>query len=401
MSPEDRNAWIHEINIALNMRLQLHEYERTPRPFRDYTIADGRVTFKVDGEFELDLTIADDDFEKQFWFIDFRFLFSPATSQISDRAKEFMASKVNDALATDGLLGCYKYLHEFTLTTKISEFGRQAMVLSTEKWIDTLKIERLYRALSIQYWIHRPHSQATKSWIILGVRSGQGPDGEESPESPSHIALRWFRDGKEVKDIAIPFDVDTISTEKLLTTIVAKHVEHLLSSIYNRLLSKPRFAQGQARLALNISEEPSESSLTMQLHGEHDITLQIERWMGPFTLLPRTAVIIEGERKFNSSANPAEEGAASLEQLRCYFTMTDMKTHGRTVGWDVIRCPISAEELKSLVYSGAPSYGEVHQAVSSREAYQTVWMRYASWNPQWFVMISMSLGGDQWWLIEL
>lgn len=392
LSLEEKASWMHELNMMLNARLQLHEYERIPPPFNDYTIDNGRVTFRVEGEFEVDLTIADEDFDKQFWFIDLRFLFSPAPSQLSDNARHFLETKVNEALATDGLLGCYKYLHELTLTTKIGEIARQAVDLSTGRWIHTLKIERLFRALSIQYWLHRPHSRSTKSWFILGVNSDKGPNGEQNPKSPSRLSLRWFRDGKEVKDAVIPFDVDTISTENLLTAVIGKHVEHLLSSIYNRLLSKPRFAQGQARLALKISEEePGDSSLTMQLYGEQDVTLQVERWTGPFTLLPRTAVIVEGQRKFNASANPAEEGAGLLEQLRCFFTMTDVKTRGKSVGWGVVRSPISAEELKSLVYSGA----------SSREAYQAVWMRYATWKPLWFIMMSMSLGGDQWWLIEL
>jgi mediator of RNA polymerase II transcription subunit 14 len=306
-----------------------------------------------------------------------------------------MELKVNEALATEGLLGCYKYLHEFTLTAKVGEFARQAVELSTARWVDTLKIERLDRALSIQYWLNRPHSQGTKSWIILGVNSGKGLDGGHGQTPPSHLTLRWFRDGKEVKDIEIQFDTESISTENLLTTVVNRHIEYLLSSMHNKLLSKPRFTRQQARLALKITEgEDVNSSLTMQLLDEEDVTVQVEPLTGTFVLLPRSAVVLDGQRKFNSMANPAEDGPSGLEQLRWIYTMKDLHTRSKTVGWAVLltRPPISGDEVKSIVYSATPS---------SREPFQAVWMRIPEWDSRWFVMMSMSLGGDNWWLIEL
>ncbi|KAL2022688.1 hypothetical protein VTK56DRAFT_4769 [Thermocarpiscus australiensis] len=393
VSLEEKESWIENINTLLHARLKLDDYESIPEPFRDYTIDSGRVTFRVKGEFEVDLTIGDDDFEQQFWFIDFRFLFRPAPSELSERARWFMEAKVNEALATNGLLGCYKYLHEFTLTAKIGEFTRQAAELSKVRWVDTLKIERLNRGLAIQYWLNRPHSQGTKSWIILGVNSGKGPDGVQDPSSPSYLSLRWFRDNKEVKDFDIPLDAETISTERLMTTVVARHVEHLLSSIHSKLLSKPRFAQRHARLELKIStDEPVDSSLTMQLISDENVTVRIDPLTGAFALLPRSTIILGGEGKFNSMQNPAEEGPIVLEQLRCFYTFRDLSARARSVGWSVHRPLLPMDELKTIVSSAAPS---------TRETFQSVWMRMAGWHPQWFVMLSMSLAGDHWWLIEL
>lgn len=393
VSAEEKESWIEEINTLLSARLSIDEYDRIPEPFRDYTIHSGRVTFRVEGEFEVDLTIGEEDFEKQFWFIDFRFLFSPAPAELSERARLFLEFKVNEALATDGLPGCYNYLHEFTLTAKIGEFTRQAVELSTVRWVDTLKIERLNRSLAIQYWLNRQHSQGSKSWIILGVNSGRGTDGVRDPGSPSYISLRWFRDGKEVKDADIPFDVETISTEKLLMAVIARHIDYLLSSIYNRLLSKPRFAQKQSRLSLDTShEEPMYHCLTMQLLGDEDVTVRIDPLTGAFALLPRSFVIHEGQRRFNSLPNPAEEGPGALEQVRCFYVIRDFRMRAKSAGWAVLRLPLSTDELKNVVYSGSPS---------SREPFQAVWMRKVDWDPRWFVMLSMSLDGDKWWLIEM
>jgi mediator of RNA polymerase II transcription subunit 14 len=30
-----------------------------------------------------------------------------------------------------------------------------------------------------------------------------------------------------------------------------------------------------------------------------------------------------------------------------------------------------------------------------------MWLRNACWDSQWYAMLSMSLGGDHWWLVEL
>ncbi|KAK3695085.1 mediator complex subunit MED14-domain-containing protein [Podospora appendiculata] len=392
ISNAERASWIDNINTMLSVRLSFDEYDRIPTPFRDYTIGSGRVTFTIKGEFEVDLTIGDEDFEKQFWFIDFKFLFTPAPAEISEPVRNFLEAKVNDALAADGLTGCYNYLHEFVLTQKIGELRRQAIELSKGRWIDTLKVERLNRAMAIQYWTNRPHSQNTKSWIIIGVHSSKGPDGLPDPKHPSHLSLRWFRDSKEVKDFDIPFDVDTISTESLLTTVIARHVEYLLTSMCDTLLSKPRFGLRQARLDMEISkDEPLNSSLTVQLFDDENTTLKVDPFTGSFTMFPQSPIILEWQRKLNASQNPAEEGPSSLEHLRCFYTMKDLNSRAKSIGWSVLRAPISADDLKSIVHSSAPS----------REAYQAVWLRRNDWNPQWFVMTSMSLGGDHWWLVEL
>ncbi|KAK0631970.1 mediator complex subunit MED14-domain-containing protein [Immersiella caudata] len=392
VTPEETETWIDNINTMLSVRLSLDEYEKTPYAFRNYTIASGRVTFRVEGEFEVDLTIGDEDFEKQFWFIDFRFLFTPAPEELSETLRMALEAKVNEVLGIDGLAGCYKYLHEFILTQKITEFWRQAVELSRARWIDTLNVERLNRAMAIQYWVNRPHSQGSKSWIILGVNSGNGPGGLADPKSPSHLALRWFRDNKEVKDFDIPLDANAISAEDLVTSAIARHVEYLLGSIYNKLLSKPRFAQRHARLSLDISQEnPSDSSLTVQLFDTENATVRVDGMTGSFSLLPISPNIQEGQKRLNSSPNPAEDGPVTLEWIRVLYTIKDLTSRTRSIGWTIVRSPITPDELKNMV----------HSATQSREAFQPAWLRKVGWAPQWFVIMTMSLSGDQWWLVEL
>src|ERR1700722_6388022 len=102
---------LQNLNTLLSIRLNLHEYDKIPLQFKDYSIKSGRVTFRVAGEFEVDLTIAEENPEKQFWFIDFRFLFTPAVSQLPEHLRYMIENRVNAALEKDGLAGCYKFLH--------------------------------------------------------------------------------------------------------------------------------------------------------------------------------------------------------------------------------------------------------------------------------------------------
>ncbi len=378
----------------LSVRLTLDEYDKIPFQFRNYRIGSGRVTFVVKDEFEVDLTIADEDFEKQFWFIDLRFLFGPAPTELSDRLRQFIEAKVNDTLGTDGLIGCYKYLHEFVLTHKISEFHRQAVEMSRNNWVGTLKVERLNRAMSIQYWTNKslaaPGQRAPGSWIIIGVNSGNTPDQPVDPKSTSSLTLRWFRDNKEVQDLDIPLNIEEISAEKLLKTVIARHVEYILASIYAKLLSKPRFAARHASLRLDISKsEPVNSTLSMQLVDRKHVDVRVAPITGTFELSPQSTVMIGGARRFDASPNPAEDGAALLEQLRGLYETQEFNRHAKSTGWAVSRPPIKSDELRQSIKA------------TPQDQYQPVWFKRPAWNINWYVLATLSLEGDRWWLIEM
>ncbi|KAI0137031.1 mediator complex subunit MED14 [Xylariales sp. AK1849] len=390
LSPEEQMQWVEELNTLLSLRLNLEDHDKIPYHFRDYSIDSGRVTFKVKGEFEVDLTIADEDFEKQFWFIDFRFAFTPASVELTDTLRFFLEGRVNEALEKDGLRGCYNVLHEFVLTHKVSEYVRQGLELARGSWVDTLKIERLNRAMSIQYWSNRYPPESPKSWFILGVHSGKKPGAiVATPKSTSHLSLRWFKDNKEVKDINIAFDDAHVSTEGLLKKVIARHVESMLSTIHGKLQSKGRFARREAALSLSISpDEPVESALKMQLGHDDYVTVRIAPTTGFFSMAPQTSPMSRGEGRLNSQPrDPTEEGLAVLEGVRCQYTSEEMNRRGRSMGWITCRAPVKMDELKPVL--------------QTRDAFQPVWLKRRSWPLEWFVLISLSVTGDRWWLIEV
>jgi mediator of RNA polymerase II transcription subunit 14 len=390
LSPEEQLNWIDELNTLLSLRLNLEDHDKLPYHFREYNIGSGRVTFKVKGEFEVDLTIADEDFEKQFWFIDFRFLFTPAPAELTDTLRVFLEARVNEALEKEGLQGCYNFLHEFVLTHKITEFVRQAFELARGRWVNTLKIERLNRAMSIQYWANRFPPESPKSWFILGVHSGKRAGATTiNPKSTSHLTLRWFKDNKEVKDTNVTFDDADLSTEELLKKVIARHVEHILSSIHGKLQSKDRFVRREAALSLSISpNDPIESSLKMQLGRSDHVTVRIAPTTGLFSMTPQESPMSNAEEILNTqSKNLTEEGLNALEGLRCQCITDAMIRRGRSMGWTRHKNPVKPDELKPIL--------------KTREAFKSVWLKRRGWPSQWYLMLSLSLSGDRWWLIEV
>ncbi|KAK8875088.1 mediator complex subunit MED14 [Apiospora arundinis] len=386
MTAEEQMRWIEELNTLLSIRLNLEDHDKIPYHFRDYSIDSGRVTFKVPGEFEVDLTIADEDFDKQFWFLDFRFSCSPAPVKLTDTLYLFMEARVNEALEKDGLQGCYDFLHEFVLTHKVTEFTRQAFEMQRGLWVDTLKVERLNRAMSIQYWTTRFAPSAPKSWIILGVHSGKRTGVVSHPSQTSYISLRWFKDGKEVKDVPIEFNDAEISAESLLKQVIARHTEQILSSMYQKLQTKDRYMRKEAAISLQVSTpEPAQMALKMQLISRDSVALHIVPTTGLFVLSPPLPSIMSSEGRLNAAKDPSEDGLGVLEALRCTYVMKEIGRRGKSLDWNLCRGPLRPDDVKPILQT---------------RDFQTLWLTRRGWPAHWFVMLSLSPSGDRWWLIE-
>ncbi|KAI1333300.1 mediator complex subunit MED14 [Xylariaceae sp. FL0255] len=387
---KDQMQAIENLNTLLSMRLNLEDHENIPQQFQDYKIDSGRVTFRVHGEFEVDLTIADEDVTKQFWFIDFRLDFTPAPRQLSEILRGILENKVNDALQRDGLHGCYKFLHEFVLTHKITEYVRQAIELAKGRWVDMLKVERLNRAMSIQYWSGLTPAHGLKSWIILGVSSGTQSRLASDRGSSSRLTLRWFRDGKEVTDVQIPLERDTISAEGLLRGVIGRHIDHILRSIHQGLAAKGRFINHKASLKLNIAaDKPGESELTMQLGQDSYTHVKIALYTGMITLCPQSNVMRQWQERLNTQArHSATDQILLLDGLRCHYVMDDLRRRGKSMGWTICNpAPVKADETRTFL--------------NSREQNTTMWLKRRGLPDQWYILANQSLSGDQWWLTQV
>ncbi|KAI0541177.1 mediator complex subunit MED14 [Xylaria digitata] len=394
ITPQEQMRWIENLNTLLSIRLNLEDHENIPEQFRDFEIDSGRVTFKVPGEFEVDLTIADEDPEKQFWFIDFRFAFQPTPSELSDRLRDFLEWKVNEALQKDGLIGCYKFLHEFVLTHKITEYVRQAMDLSKGRWADMLEVERLRRAMAIHYWSGRQSPDGPQSYIIMGVSSGKPSGSAPSRSICSRLTLRWFRDGIEVKDVQFPLDDTTISTEALLNRVIGKHIEHILRKFHDAMKSQGRFLRREASLGINIvGDNPGESSLTMQLSYQQDLTIKVAPITGTLLAIPLAIPQSRGNFDLQNQLNKETrrtitDQVALLERFRCYFVEDELNRRGKSRGWSVCNPhPVKHEETR--------------QFLGTRGNYQLIWLMRRGLPDNWYIVVAQNLSGDQWWLAEV
>ncbi|KAI1820223.1 mediator complex subunit MED14 [Xylaria intraflava] len=390
ITPEEQMRWIENLNTLLSIRLNLDDHDNIPEQFRDFEIDSGRVTFKVPGEFEVDLTIADEDPEKQFWFINFRFAFQPAPSELSDRLRDFLEYKVNEALQKDGLPGCYNFLHEFVLTHKITEYVRQAVELSKGRWANMLEVERLRRGMAIHYWSGRQPLDGPQSYVIMGVSSGKKPGSTLNQSPSSHLSLRWFRDGIEVKDVGFPLDDMTISTEALLNRVIGKHIDHTLRTFFNALKLHGRFSRREASLGLAIVDHnPGESALTMQLSHERYLNVKVAPITGTLLAIPQSRGNFDLQYQLNKEVRrPITEQVALLERFRCHYVEDELNRRAKTMGWTVC----NPHPVK---------YEETRQFLGTRTNYQLIWLKRRGLPDNWYIMVAQSLNEDQWWLTEV
>ncbi|KAM3435920.1 hypothetical protein MY4824_004582 [Beauveria thailandica] len=385
LTADEKLRWIKDLNTRLSLRLNLQDYDKIPHQFRNYEIRSGRVTFKVPDEFEVELTIADEDTDKQFWFIDFRYAFTPSALSLSEGLRNHLENYVNDALARNGLAGCYQFLHEMVLTAKITELKRQALRLSRTSWDGTLVVEPLNRALAIQYWSSR--STTTKSWVLIAINSGK-KNGKVDEKTPSHLVVKWYRDNKEVKDVKLALNVGTLSAESLLKEVIGRHIGYILQNIRDKLLEAPRFKQHEAAMNLRISNtNPGDCMLTTEVSHNATTTLLVEPTTGIFAVKPQSKFSIPYEHQLNSGKNSTDDGAACLENVRCAMMEDELHRRGNTVGWQTQKMPLSVEEVKSVT--------------KMRDWTRTIWMRKQGWGESWYMAIFLGLGGDEWWLLEV
>lgn len=391
---------LEKLNTLLSARLNLDDYDSIPLQFKDFTIRSGRITFRVEGEFELDVTIADEDSQSQYWFIDFRFLFWPSASILTPRVRVFIETRVNEILLRDGLSGCYKYLHELILTYKIKEFKQQALDLGGGKWVETLRVEGLNRALSVQYWLDRYNGVGTKSWIILGVHSGKRADGRPDAKSTSRLFLRWFRDHKEVKDAEISFDAVNISTEALLKVVIAKHISYILTMMSDKLRALPLYANRELGLELETSsDDPFKPEIKIELTNERRLSVKIDPISGRFVLSPTMFSVHKWESSMNTPGkdpndstgrrmeDPIERAVRVLENLRYSFISDDMVTRGVSLGWRKLPDP---GIKRGVLFEAIPK---------NTKAY--MWFRRPRWVEDWYLLVCTSMSGVNWFLIKL
>ncbi|KAJ5760055.1 Mediator complex subunit Med14 [Penicillium odoratum] len=374
---------LHKINRIISVRLALHD--QVPPPLRNYRVHDGRATFTVTGEFELDLSVAEETNTSQFFFVDIRFLFLPSSPIPKGRIFDQLDAKVNEILHTDGLMGCFDFLHGLVLTNKINTLFKQAADLTRGLWSDALRIELLHRTLVVQYW---PARAGPKSWLEIGVQRGLQNNGvNDTSNKVPRIGLRWMRDGQQANSDAVQFDSNDLSMERLLRSVIALHTSHILSTAYATLNKSLLFSNHVLSLRAQLSStEPGDCFLIAQLTSSRSLRVSVEPLSGAITLsgAPMTSERSEPERISNKPA--IEELLSRVARLRCATAIEEIELGTKALG------------LESV---GQRSLGLDIRRLFPSNTMRSVFFTHPFWDRRWVVAATSSMDGDSWWLVQL
>ncbi|KAL4901952.1 hypothetical protein BDW74DRAFT_181391 [Aspergillus multicolor] len=380
LTPRSTLRRLRKINRIISMRLSLHD--NIPHAFQKYRIHDGRVTFIVSGEFELDLSIGEEDAESQFFFVDIRFLFKPTPSVSAGRMFSELDIKINDTLRSGGLPECFDWLHNLTLTNKISILTRQASEMSRSIWSNVLRIELLHRTLILQYWASKP---GTKSWLEIGIRRGPRNTTVGESSLPS-LGLRWMRDGQEVGSDNIEFDTNNLSVDRLLRSVIALHISYILSSVFSKIREKLLYSAGSLSLHAHFtSVEPSECELDVQLTASRRLRVAIEPLSGAVILAatPNTLERIDSDR--NVDRPIIDDIVSRIGRLRCAAAIEQVESQVKMLGFSSMSPRNLGIDARSIFPANVLRFS---------------FFGHRLWGRTWLLAATSSMDGDKWWIIQ-
>lgn len=376
---------LQDMNVILATRINLHE--QLPEHLRDFSIADGRATFRVPGEFEVDLSVADEDTSTPFYFIDFRFLFSPALNMMGEGIRNALEAHMNEKLRAEGLQGCFDHLHNFVLTHKINVLRSQFRKLLQEKWFDCARSESRGRTLTIQYWLGRP---GRKSWLEFGVATGKQRKSRSEQPPAAELSVRWFRDAELVENPGLDIDWDELDLERIVSGVIARHLSWAFESAKHQVEVESRSRIGppgdsNVKIELTTSNDrPQDCTLTLFMPGmQTPATLQVEPVSGRFSIKPATRRSAEIERTLNADVNAPKMLPRALSALLCKTVQDRVDKACQLVGWKYVTTKFRPESIRG-------QFGN-HVALRAYKCNE-------AWGSEWVLFATFSLTGDKWWI---
>jgi len=399
LTPKQMLRVMRDINTTLTIRLGVHE--SIPQGFEEYRVRDGRVTFMVKDEFELDLSIADDDPARQLFFVDFRFTFQPSEQTLPEgRARNEMEHRINAILGKDRLHGCYDFLHDLVLTQKMTTLRYQAAEMSKSRWSENVKMEFVHRSVVVQYWTNRPGG---KNWIEIGIRRRRRKeDGISSALNTSRLSLRWHRHGKEVLDHSLEVNAADLNIETLLKEVLAAHTNYILRST-RRALRDHDAKQSHKTIPIQKSShrpkklfhtrlatspiEPADSALQIRFATSHtEITLNQEPVSGSLTILPQSQLHARFERDLDRLPDPAKDAASTLMRLRAQTAFEKLKIPLTFLAWQYVPLNMTNESQRKFF---------------GNDVINRNFFRPSGFAREFALGLTNQNESDVWWLVEL
>lgn len=370
------------LNRALTARM-VHETD-VPLHMRDWTIHDGRVTFRVPHEFDVDLSVMDEADDAPFMMVDVRFDYRPRPP-ISDDMHEQLTTIVNQGLAQRGLHGAYEFLHQTCLTLKLTELHAQALALTRGLWKGHLGVELLKRTLIVQYWTRRT---ATKSWIEIGINSGRQRNISDESQTPTtFLYLRWMRNGTPVVDHDIILDLENISFESLLDQVTAQHINSIFGGIFNLLMYNKLYSSSELDLEQEASMvEAHDCKLHVGVTKTASICLSFDPVGGTLVVSPPSSRAGRLQHELARSKDIVDDFIARFPALRCAIAQALL---------------VDAMQGNTLQYlpGRKPSAAEVRSRFGI-DALRAAFFTRSTWPNEWTLAASFGRTADTWWLVH-
>lgn len=313
VSPEKVLEVLRDLNLTLTARMAL--ISDMPLRFNNnYEIKDGRVIITIPNEFQVSITVGNDqiidneqDYHKSpFFFIDFAFLFgiNPDTglithkdSRIITRLPESSRGKLetamNQVLLVQSLSGLYDSLHKYSISFKLYLISRQLRDLSVQsKWKNNIQFKYSSSLIIINYWSNNYFSKDWKSFIEIGI------------DKKYNLNFRWFKNGKynlnhNIENITgnDEDDVQDLSVDWILSLIINKHSEILMQKIFEQLL---------AQLPPDACSSINPYQLLIQLTPKKSTILAINPLTGFFYFMDPSPIQALIQSKINSPPNASK-----------------------------------------------------------------------------------------------
>lgn len=385
LPPQQMLDVLQRINILLSIRLSL--YEKIPTMFRDFSIASGRVSFFVPDEFEVDLSLADEDPQSQLYFIDFRFAFSPSTEGLPPGALNMeLEARANDVLHRDGLSGLFDLLHNFVLTHKLVVLRSQAEKLTRGYWSEHVIVESVRRCLILQYWTKRAGG---KNWIEIGITRGREKHTmyTDGVGPIPRLSVRSFRASKEVSGIGVDLRMSKLSLDNILKQVIAQHSSFTFTTIAMDLSKGLLYSSKSLKVkSKSSSSNPLAATLLVQLTASQAAKVVQEPVTGRFVLSPKSRLNDRAESELNRSMTEAD-ASSKLSYLRALISQQEVEKAAKCMAWE--RAP--ALKLGR----------EAMQRYFPRATQEIIFFRHPRWRSHWILAFSTSIDGDSWWIVEL
>ncbi|XP_006638955.1 mediator of RNA polymerase II transcription subunit 14 [Lepisosteus oculatus] len=215
----EKQATLSQLNQILRHRLVTTDL---PPQLANLTVANGRVKFRVEGEFEATLTVMGDDPDIPWRLLKLEILVEDketgdGRALVHSMQVSFIHELVQSRLFADEkpLQDMYNCLHSFCLSLQLEVLHSQTLMLIRERWGDLVQVERYIPAkcLTLAVWNQQVLGRKTGTASVHKVHIKIDETDGSKPLQISHEPLLPACDSKLMERA---MKIDHLSVEKLL-----------------------------------------------------------------------------------------------------------------------------------------------------------------------------------------